>query len=165
MPKPPPSSFYDLTARTLDGRDIAFSSYRGKVVLIVNTASRCGFTHQYAGLEALHERHAAEGLAVLGFPCNQFGGQEPGERDSIEACISGFGVAFQMFEKVDVNGPNAHPVFRWLTASLPGVLGGRIKWNFTKFLIGRDGTPLDRYQPLTSPEGMETDVVAALHRA
>lgn len=159
------TDFYDLSARALDGEEIAFSRYRGKVVLIVNTASRCGFTHQYAGLEALHERHAAEGLAVLGFPCNQFGGQEPGERDTIEACITGFGVAFQMFEKVEVNGPNAHPVFRWLTSALPGLIGSGIRWNFTKFLIGRDGRPIDRYAPLTSPEGLEADVVAALGRS
>ena len=164
MPKSRKSDFYDLSARALDGEEIDFSRYRDKVVLIVNTASRCGFTHQYAGLEALHERHAEEGLAVLGFPCNQFGGQEPGERDTIEACITGFGVAFQMFEKVEVNGPNAHPVFRWLTASLPGLIGSAIKWNFTKFLIGRDGRPIDRYAPLTSPEGLEADVVAALRR-
>ena len=164
MPKPQASSFHDLSARALDGREIPFSDYRGKVVLVVNTASRCGFTHQYAGLEALHERYAGEGLAVLGFPCNQFGGQEPGERDSIEACITGFGVAFQMFEKVEVNGPNAHPVFRWLTAALPGLVGSAIKWNFTKFLIARDGTPLDRYASLTSPEGLEADVAAALRR-
>lgn len=158
------AGFHDLSARALDGEEIDFSRYRGKVVLVVNTASRCGFTHQYAGLEALHERYAAEGLAILGFPCNQFGGQEPGERDSIEACTTGFGVAFQMFEKVEVNGPDAHPVFRWLTSSLPGLLGGRIKWNFTKFLIGRDGRPLDRYAPLTSPEALETDIVTALRR-
>jgi glutathione peroxidase len=159
-----PSDFYDLSARALDGEEIAFSRYRGKVVLVVNTASHCGFTHQYAGLEALHRRHADSGLAVLGFPCNQFGGQEPGERDSIEACLTGFGVDFQMFEKVEVNGANAHPVFRWLTAALPGLVGARIKWNFTKFLIGRDGRPIDRYAPLTSPEGLESDVVAALAR-
>ncbi len=165
MPDPATNAFYDLSARALDGEEIAFSRYRGKVVLIVNTASRCGFTHQYAGLEALHARHADDGLAVLGFPCNQFGGQEPGERDSIEACITGFGVAFQMFEKVEVNGANAHPVFRWLTSALPGLIGSAIKWNFTKFLIGRDGTPLDRYAPLTSPEALEADVVAALRRA
>lgn len=158
------AGFHDLSARALDGEEIDFSRYRGKVALVVNTASRCGFTHQYAGLEALHERYAAEGLAILGFPCNQFGGQEPGERDSIEACTTGFGVAFQMFEKVEVNGPDAHPVFRWLTSALPGLLGGRIKWNFTKFLIGRDGRPLDRYAPLTSPEALETDIVTALRR-
>jgi glutathione peroxidase len=118
------------------------ADYAGKVVLVVNTASHCGFTSQYAGLEALYKKYAAQGLVVLGFPCNQFGKQEPGGADEIEqTCHVNYGVSFPMFAKVDVNGPAAHPLFRYLKQALPGVLGGRIKWNFTKFLIGRDGTP------------------------
>ena len=165
MPRTPKSDFHDLSALALNGRKISFSRYRGKVVLVVNTASRCGFTPQYAGLEALHARHADEGLAVLGFPCNQFGGQEPGERDSIEACLVNYGVGFQMFEKIDVNGANAHPVFRWLKTALPGLIGSRVMWNFTKFLIDRAGQPLGRYAPVIAPEAIEADIVAALRRA
>lgn len=134
--------FYQLTANRLRGQPLSMVDYAGKVVLVVNTASHCGFTPQYAGLEALYKKYAAQGLVVLGFPCNQFGKQEPGGADEIEqTCHVNYGVSFPMFEKVDVNGPAAHPLFRYLKQALPGVLGGRIKWNFTKFLIGRDGTP------------------------
>lgn len=134
--------FYQLTATRLRGQPLSMADYAGKVVLVVNTASHCGFTPQYAGLEALYKKYAAQGLVVLGFPCNQFGKQEPGGADEIEqTCHVNYGVSFPMFEKVDVNGPAAHPLFRYLKQALPGVLGGRIKWNFTKFLIGRDGTP------------------------
>lgn len=137
--------FYQLTATRLRGQPLSMADYAGKVVLVVNTASHCGFTPQYAGLEALYKKYAAQGLVVLGFPCNQFGKQEPGGADEIEqTCHVNYGVSFPMFEKVDVNGPAAHPLFRYLKQALPGVLGGRIKWNFTKFLIGRDGTPLTR---------------------
>ncbi|MRT55371.1 redoxin domain-containing protein [Enterobacteriaceae bacterium RIT693] len=155
--------FHQLTATSLTGQQISMSDYAGKLVLVVNTASQCGFTPQYAGLEALYKKYAAQGLVVLGFPCNQFGKQEPGDADEIaRTCHINYGVSFPMFAKVEVNGTAAHPVFRYLKNELPGVLGGRIKWNFTKFMIGRDGKPLKRFAPLTTPEKMEAAVVAAL---
>ena len=156
--------FYELTATRLRGQPISMADYAGKLILVVNTASQCGFTPQYAGLEALYQKYAARGLVVLGFPCNQFGKQEPGGVDEIEqTCHINYGVSFPMFEKVDVNGAAAHPVFRYLKQELPGVLGSRIKWNFTKFLIGRDGKPLKRFAPFTTPEKMENDILAALN--
>ena len=152
------TTFYQLTATSLHGQPISMADYAGKLVLVVNTASQ-----QYAGLEALYAKYAAHGLIVLGFPCNQFGKQEPGGVDDIEqTCRLNYGVSFPMFEKVEVNGAGAHPLFRYLKDELPGVLGGRIKWNFTKFLIGRDGTPLTRFAPFTTPEKMETAILAAL---
>lgn len=155
--------FYQLTATSLDGRPISMADYAGKVVLIVNTASQCGFTPQYAGLEALYKKYGPQGLVVLGFPCNQFGKQEPGGADDIsKTCYISYGVSFPMFEKVEVNGTSAHPLFRYLKNELPGVLGGRIKWNFTKFLIGRNGEPLKRFAPMTKPEKMEAAILAAL---
>ncbi|HDR2623477.1 TPA: glutathione peroxidase [Enterobacter chuandaensis] len=155
--------FHQLTATSLDGRLITMDDYAGKVVLVVNTASQCGFTPQYAGLEALYKKYAEQGLVVLGFPCNQFGKQEPGDADEIsKTCHINYGVSFPMFKKVEVNGSAAHPLFRYLKNELPGVLGGRIKWNFTKFLIGRDGKPLKRFAPMTSPEKMEGAIVEAL---
>lgn len=155
--------FHQLTATSLTGQQIILSDYAGKLVLVVNTASQCGFTPQYAGLEALYKKYAAQGLVVLGFPCNQFGKQEPGDADEIsQTCHINYGVSFPMFAKVEVNGTAAHPVFRYLKKELPGVLGGRIKWNFTKFLIGRDGKPLKRFAPFTTPEKMEAAIVAAL---
>ena len=157
--------FYEFTATSLDGRPISMAGYAGKVVLVVNTASQCGFTPQYAGLEALYKKYAEQGLVVLGFPCNQFGKQEPGGADEIsKTCHINYGVSFPMFEKVEVNGSAAHPLFRYLKNELPGVLGGRIKWNFTKFLVGRDGKPLKRFAPMTTPEKMEGAIVAALGR-
>ena len=157
------TTFYQLTATSLDGQRIPMADYAGKLVLVVNTASHCGFTPQYAGLEVLYKKYASRGLVVLGFPCNQFGKQEPGGVDDIEqTCQINYGVSFPMFEKVEVNGAGAHPLFRYLKDELPGVLGGRIKWNFTKFLIGRDGTPLTRFAPFTTPEKMETAILAAL---
>lgn len=157
------TAFYQLTATSLGGQIISMNDYAGKVVLVVNTASQCGFTPQYGGLEALHKKYAAQGLVVLGFPCNQFGKQEPGGADDIaRTCHINYGVSFPMFEKVEVNGTAAHPVFRYLKSELPGMLGGRIKWNFTKFLIGRDGKPLKRFAPITTPEKMETAILAAL---
>lgn len=155
--------FYQLTANSLRGEPVSMADYAGKLVLVVNTASHCGFTPQYAGLEALYKKYASQGLVVLGFPCNQFGKQEPGNADDIaQTCHINYGVSFPMFEKVEVNGRAAHPVFRYLKDQLPGVLGGRIKWNFTKFLIGRDGQPLKRFAPLTTPEKMEATIVSAL---
>ncbi|WP_333602513.1 glutathione peroxidase [Atlantibacter hermannii] len=158
------TTFHELTATSLRGQPISMADYAGKLILVVNTASQCGFTPQYAGLEALYQKYAARGLVVLGFPCNQFGKQEPGGVDEIEqTCHINYGVSFPMFEKVDVNGAAAHLVFRYLKQELPGVLGSRIKWNFTKFLIGRDGKPLKRFAPFTTPEKMENDILAALN--
>ncbi|MFI3311105.1 glutathione peroxidase [Ewingella allii] len=157
------TTFHQLTATSLDGKLISMGDFAGKVVLVVNTASQCGFTPQYGGLETLYNKYAAQGLMVLGFPCNQFGKQEPGDADEIaRTCYINYGVSFPIFEKVQVNGTAAHPVFRHLKNELPGVLGGKIKWNFTKFLIGRDGKPLKRFAPIATPEKMEAAILAAL---
>lgn len=157
------SPFYQLTATSLNGQLIPMADYTDKVVLVVNTASYCGFTSQYAGLESLYKKYAAQGLVVLGFPCNQFGKQEPGGAEEIaQTCHINYGVSFPMFGKVEVNGTSTHPIFRYLKDELPGVLGGRIKWNFTKFLIGRDGKPIKRFAPTTTPEKMESAILAAL---
>ncbi len=157
------SPFHQLTATRLDGKLIPMADYAGKVILVVNTASHCGFTPQYGGLEALYKKYAAQGLVVLGFPCNQFGKQEPGGADEIaQTCHINYGVSFPVFEKVEVNGTAAHALFRYLKSELPGLLGGRIMWNFTKFLIGRDGKPLTRFAPFTPPEKMESAILAAL---
>ncbi|MGD9427153.1 glutathione peroxidase [Pantoea sp. NSTU24] len=157
------SPFYQFTATRLDGQPVTMADYADKLVLVVNTASKCGFTPQYAGLETLYKKYADQGLVILGFPCNQFGKQEPGGVDEIaQTCHINYGVSFPMFAKVEVNGASAHPLFRYLKTALPGVLGGRIKWNFTKFLIGRDGQPLRRFAPVTTPEKMETAIQAAL---
>jgi len=155
--------FYQFHARTLEGAETSMEEFKGKVVLVVNTASRCGFTPQYEGLERLYRKYSAEGLAVLGFPCNQFGNQEPGDAAAIrEGCLIRYGVSFPMFEKIDVKGPNAHPLFAWLSAELPGFLGRNVKWNFTKFLIGRDGSPLQRMKSSTKPEKLEPAIRKAL---
>ncbi|KAA5927796.1 glutathione peroxidase [Pantoea sp. Bo_2] len=157
------SPFYQLSATSLNGQPIPMADYAGKVVLVVNTASHCGFTPQYAGLETLYKKYAAQGLVILGFPCNQFGKQEPGSADDIaQTCHINYGVSFPVSVKVDVNGTATHPIFRYLKAELPGVLGGHIKWNFTKFLIGRDGKPIKRFAPTTKPEKMEAAILAAL---
>lgn len=157
------SNFHQHTATSLSGEPVPMADYAGKVVLVVNTASHCGFTPQYAGLETLYQKYAAQGLVVLGFPCNQFGKQEPGSADDIaQTCHINYGVSFPMFAKIEVNGAAAHPLFRYLKKTLPGVLGERIKWNFTKFLIGRDGKPIKRFAPFTKPEKMEAAIVAAL---
>jgi glutathione peroxidase len=159
-------TIYDYSARTLSGAEQSLSDYRGKVLLVVNVASECGFTPQYAGLEALQQRHAAEGFDVLGFPCNQFGSQEPGDEAQIrQFCDTRFAVTFPMFAKVEVNGPNTHPLYAHLKSSEPGLLGTEgIKWNFTKFLVGRDGKVIKRYAPATKPEAIEADIVKALSR-
>jgi glutathione peroxidase len=157
------SEFRVFQAKSLRGEEVDLARYAGKVVVVVNTASKCGFTPQYAGLEALYRKYADAGLVILGFPCNQFMQQEPGDAKSIEGgCLINYGVSFPMFEKVDVNGAGAHPLFRWLKSNLPGVLGGSVKWNFTKFLIGRDGEPLARFAPITAPEKMEPAIRKAL---
>jgi len=157
-------SVYDFEANRIDGKPVKLSAFKGKVLLIVNTASKCGFTPQFAGLEALHEKYADQGLAVLGFPSNQFGAQDPGTNEEIGAfCTTNYGVSFPMMEKIDVNGSNAAPLYQWLTKEKPGLLGSTaIKWNFTKFLIGRDGTVLKRYAPLDTPASLTRDVEAAL---
>ena len=140
-----------------------FSRYAGRVVLVVNTASRCGFTPQYAGLEALFQKYRDQGLEILGFPCNQFGRQEPGTSQDIgETCFVNYGVTFTMFEKTDVNGPDAHPVFRYLKSVLPGWWGSAVRWNFTKFLIGRKGEPLQRFAPITAPARIEPTIARTL---
>ena len=152
-------SLANFTAETIDGEAANLADYEGKVVLIVNTASQCGFTPQYAGLQKLQEEYGERGFTVLGFPCDQFGGQEPGENDEIaEFCESSFGVTFPMFGKVEVNGKDAHPLWAWLKSEQRGVLNGAIKWNFTKFLIGADGKPVSRFAPTTTPESIAPDI-------
>ena len=157
-------SLYDFTARQIDGQDIALSQLKGRVLLIVNTASQCGFTPQFAGLQALHQAYAAQGLSVLGFPCNQFGAQDPGADSAIASfCQINYGVDFPMMAKIDVNGASAHPLYRWLKAQAPGLLGSEaIKWNFTKFLVGKDGQVIRRYAPLDKPASLASDIEAAL---
>ena len=151
---------YKYNAATLSGEEVGLESWRGRVLVIVNTASECGFTPQYAGLETLYRKLQPEGLTVLGFPCNQFGGQEPGNEVEIGAfCQKNYGVTFPMFAKVDVKGPGAHPLFQYLTQAKKGLLGTEsIKWNFTKFLIGRDGEPVARYAPQTKSEELEAPI-------
>jgi glutathione peroxidase len=156
-------SISDFSATTLAGEEQDLSDFAGQVVLVVNTASECGFTPQYEGLEQLHQQYAEQGLAVLGFPCNQFGGQEPGDEAQIGAfCQKNYGVTFPMFAKVDVNGDDAHPLFQWLTSEKGGLLGSTIKWNFTKFLLGRDGQVIKRYGSTTTPESIAGDIEKAL---
>jgi glutathione peroxidase len=151
---------FDFQANSLDGKPVDLAQYRGQVLLVVNTASKCGFTPQYQGLEKLHRELHGRGLDVLGFPCNQFGQQEPGDESEIGAfCEKNYGVTFPMFAKVDVNGDGAHPLWQHLKASAPGVLGTEaIKWNFTKFLVGRDGKVVHRYAPTTKPEEIAGDI-------
>ena len=157
------TSIYQFEAELLDGKNKSFSDYEGKVLLIVNTASKCGFTPQFSGLEKLYEKYKDQGFEVLGFPCNQFGGQDPGSNEQIGAyCQKNYGVNFPMFAKVDVKGPEAHILFRYLTNNSKGILGNGIKWNFTKFLIGRDGKVLNRFAPTTKPEDLESEIAAAL---
>ncbi len=159
------SPFYSFTAERLNGQPQSLSDYAGKLVLVVNTASKCGFTPQYAGLETLYQQFKGQGLVILGFPCNQFGNQEPGEAEQIaHTCEINYGVTFPIFAKVDVNGPAAHPLFQWVTGELPGWLGKSIKWNFTKFLIGRDGKPIKRFATITTPEKMAAFIQKELAR-
>ena len=157
------TNIYQFEAESLDGKNKSFADYEGKVLLIVNTASKCGFTPQFSGLEKLYEKYKDQGFEVLGFPCNQFGGQDPASNEQIgEFCQKNYGVSFPMFAKVDVKGPEAHILFRYLTNNSKGILGNGIKWNFTKFLIGRDGKVLNRFAPTTKPEDLESEVAAAL---
>mgnify|MGYP001554093750 CR=1 FL=1 len=157
-------SIYDFEATDINGKSVPLSQYRGKVLLVVNTASACGFTPQYKGLQALYVQYAGQGLVVLGFPCNQFGAQEKGTDSEIASfCELNFGVSFPLMHKIDVNGDSAHPLYRWLTSEAPGVLGTKsIKWNFTKFLIGRDGQVIRRYAPQDKPEKLAEDIQVAL---
>ena len=155
---------YDFEALSITGKKVALKKYQGKPLLIVNTASACGFTPQFAGLEALHETYGKKGLVVLGFPCNQFGAQDSGSNAEIaEFCQLNYGVSFPMMAKVNVNGGDAHPLYQWMAAEAPGLLGSKaIKWNFTKFLIGRDGQVLKRYAPTDTPESLAADIEAVL---
>jgi len=157
------STFYDFKAKTLKGKEVAMEEFKGKTVLVVNTASQCGLTPQFEGLEKLYEKYKDQGLVVLGFPCNQFANQEPGDEKSIsEGCVMNYGVTFPMFSKVDVNGSTAHPLFKYLKSKLGGILGSNIKWNFTKFLIDAQGRPVKRFAPITKPEALEKDIVKLL---
>ncbi len=153
----------DFSATSIDGSETALSQYEGKAVLVVNTASKCGFTPQYEGLESLYEKYQDEGLVILGFPCDQFGHQEPGSEEEIaEFCSLTYDVKFPMFAKVDVNGGDAHPLYKWLRSEKGGILGSKIKWNFTKFLINKQGEVIDRYASTTKPEKLEGDVKKVL---
>lgn len=158
------STIYDFEALQINGKPISLQKFKGKAMLIVNTASACGFTPQFAGLEELHKTYASQGLVVLGFPCNQFGAQDSGSNGEIaEFCQVNYGVSFPMMAKIDVNGSHAHPLYQWLTNEAPGLLGIKsIKWNFTKFLVGKDGQVLKRYAPTDTPESLAQDVAAAL---
>lgn len=158
------STVYDFEALQINGKPVALKKFRGKVLLIVNTASACGFTPQLAGLEELHQTYGKKGLVVLGFPCNQFGAQDAGSNGEIaEFCQLNYGVSFPMMAKIEVKGPQAHPLYQWLTSEAPGLLGSKsIKWNFTKFLLGREGQVLKRYAPTDAPASLADDILAAL---
>lgn len=160
-------SLYDISLTTIDGRALTFEAYRGQTLLIVNVASRCGYTPQYAGLEALYRRYKEKGFTVLGFPCNQFGRQEPGDEQTIKRfCDTNYGVTFPLFSKVQVNGPDTHPLFRHLKAEKRGLLGRQaIAWNFTKFLVSRQGDVLKRYGSRATPDTIEKDLIQLLERA
>lgn len=157
-------SIYDIPVKTIDGTETTLAPFRGKVLLIVNVASKCGFTTQYEGLEQLYKRYQEKGLEILGFPCNQFGGQEPGTEEEIRSfCSLNFGVTFPMFAKIDVNGSGEHPLYTFLKSQKGGILGfDAIKWNFTKFLVGREGHVIARYAPTTTPHSLEADIEKAL---
>ncbi len=158
------TTVYDFEARSIDGRPVPLANYKGRVLLVVNTASACGYTPQFGGLEELHQAYGPKGLAVLGFPCNQFGSQDPGSNDEIaQFCQLNYGVSFPMMAKVDVNGPAADPLYQWLRTEAPGILGSKsVKWNFTKFLVGKDGQVIKRYAPTDKPESLKADIETAL---
>lgn len=150
------NQFYQYSAKSLQGKEIKMEEFEGKTILVVNTASQCGLTPQYEGLEKLYQKYKDKGLVVLGFPCNQFGNQESGDEKSIsEGCLINYGVSFPMFSRIEVNGNNAHPIYKYLKSELGGILGSNIKWNFTKFLIDANGNPVKRFAPVTSPEKIE----------
>lgn len=154
------TSIYDISVKTIDGENITLSKYKNQIMLIVNVASKCGYTYQYEGLQKLHESYASKGLSILGFPCNQFLSQEPGTEEEIkEFCSLNFKVKFDMFSKIDVNGENTHPLYQILKSSQPGILSTQIiKWNFTKFLVDRDGNVVKRYAPSVEPKTIEEDI-------
>lgn len=158
------STIHDFSARGIDGAEQSLCTYRGRVLLVVNVASKCGFTPQYAGLEELYRTYRDDGLAVLGFPCDQFGHQEPGDEAEIRSfCSTQYDITFPLYAKIDVNGPDAHPLYQWLKGEKPGVFGTEaIKWNFTKFLVGRDGKVIKRYAPTDTPAGLKEDIEKAL---
>ena len=157
------AGIYDFTATSLAGEDVALKRYEGQVLLIVNTASACGFTPQYGGLEALHKEFSPRGFSVLGFPCNQFGGQEPGDAQAIERfCTSNYVVTFPLFAKIDVNGSHAHPLYQYLKSEKSGLLGASIKWNFTKFVVDRAGKVVARHAPTMTPEAIKKEIEALL---
>lgn len=157
------SKFYEFKAISLQGKEISMENYKDKVVLVVNTASKCGLTPQYEGLEALNKKYKDKGLVILGFPCNQFGKQEPGtEKEISEGCLINYGVSFQMFSKIEVNGENAHPLFKYLKSELKGTFGNELKWNFTKFVLDKNGRPVKRFAPITKPEKMEAYIQSLL---
>ena len=148
--------FYQFTATSLQDKEISMETYRGKTILVVNTASKCGLTPQYEGLENLYQKYKDRGLVILGFPCNQFANQEPGDNQSIaDNCLLNYGVTFPMFSKIDVNGKNAHPIYKYLKSELSGWFGSKIKWNFTKFLIDEKGNPIKRFSPIIKPEKID----------
>ena len=157
------TTIYDFNAKDLNGNEVDFGQFKDKVLLIVNTASKCGFTPQFEGLEELHQNYKDQGLVVIGFPCNQFGSQDPGSNEEIGAfCQKNYGVSFLMMEKIDVNGENEHPLYTWLKKQEGGLLTDGIKWNFTKFLINRQGEVVDRYAPTTKPKALESEIVKLL---
>jgi glutathione peroxidase len=157
------SNFHQFKATSLQNKEIDMENYKGKVVLVVNTASKCGLTPQYEGLEKLYKDYKDRGLVILGFPCNQFGKQEPGGAKEIaEGCLINYGVTFPMFSKIEVNGDNAHPIYKYLKSELKGTFGNRIKWNFTKFLIDKDGTPFKRFSPTTTPDKLRNHIETLL---
>jgi glutathione peroxidase len=158
-------NFYNFSATSIDGTLVELSTYKNKLVLVVNTASECGFTPQYAGLESLYRKYKDAGFVVLGFPCNQFGKQEPGDEASIQTgCLAEYEVTFPMFAKIHVNGNTAHPLYKFLKKELPGILGGRIKWNFTKFLIDKGGNPIMRFAPTDKPSKIEQRISSLLEK-
>ena len=159
-------TFYEFEAKSINGRTVSMKEYNGKTIVVVNTASKCGFTPQYEGLEKLYQKYKDQGLVILGFPCNQFGNQEPGSSHDIqEFCQINYGVTFPLFEKIEVNGKNAHPIFKYLKSNLPGgIFGDRIKWNFTKFVINSKGIPVKRYSSTTKPEKMENTIQQLLQK-
>ncbi|MCX8054303.1 MAG: glutathione peroxidase [Ignavibacteria bacterium] len=158
-------SIYDFSAKTIDGKEKSIADYKGKVLLIVNVASKCGFTPQYKGLEELYRKYKDSGLEILAFPCNQFGGQEPGTNEEIASfCSANYGVSFQIFDKIEVNGENAHPLYKFLKANAKGFINDEIKWNFTKFLVNQNGDVVDRFAPQTTPESIEKHIAELLKK-
>ncbi len=159
------AAFYQFKAKNIQGKEISMESYKGKTVLVVNTASKCGLTPQFEGLERLYQKYKDKGLVILGFPCNQFANQEPDDEKSIsEGCLVNYGVSFPMFSKIEVNGDNAHPLYKFLKLKLKGTFGKKVKWNFTKFLLDADGVPQKRFSPITKPEKIEEYLIPLMNK-